>query len=71
MFLCPRLIAKIDAMVTDLDSRQNKINEIYAEGAVEGYSNEFPGSIQMITLRIRVWHLSSTLRPFDSLGGIS
>lgn len=50
MFLCPRLIAKIDAMVTDLDSRQNKINEIYAEGAVEGYSNEFPGSIQMITL---------------------
>ena len=41
---CPRLVAKLEEKVTELDAIHNDINSIYSNGAVEGYSDQKLGS---------------------------
>lgn len=39
----PRLIAKLQTCVDDLDKNLKNLNDVYAEGAVEGFSDETLG----------------------------
>ena len=41
----PRLITKLAEKVVELDDLHAKINEVYSQGAVEGYTDEYLGSI--------------------------
>ena len=41
----PRLISKLGEKTVELDDLHGKINEVYSNGAVEGYSEEYLGSI--------------------------
>ena len=44
-YYTPRLITKLGDKVTELDDLHGKINDVYANGAVEGYSEQSLGPI--------------------------